>query len=134
MFAEFGDPVNTDAYSICVYDNSALELQADLPAGGTCAGKPCWKGKAPKSFKYKDKPGTPNGIQKFQLRAGDAGKSKVQAKGKGIAVPDVMLPFDLPVIVQVQRQGAAECWESEFDSAGVSKNEAAQFKGKATGP
>jgi hypothetical protein len=134
-YSEFGDPGSTSAYALCVYDAGVLKLTAEAPAGGTCTkGKPCWKSKPGKQHKYKDKAGTPHGIQKVQLKAGEAGKAKVQAAGKGAGLPSVVLPFDLPLVVQVQREDSSECWEAEFDAPGVIRNEAEQFKAKATGP
>lgn len=133
-FADFGDPATNDAYALCVYDAGVLAGTAGMPPAGTCDGKSCWKTKASKGYSYKDKPATPSGIQSAKLKAGSDGKASVQIKGKGTALPDFALPFDLPVRVQAQRQGSSECWEAAFDLGGVIRNEQDQFKAKATGP
>jgi Tol biopolymer transport system component len=135
---ELGDPLTTDAYALCVYDESGapvLIAEAELPAGGTCKRKPCWKvSKSGKVFRYRDPETTPDGVLSAVLSAGDAGKAKAVLVGKGVGLPDVALPLALPVRVQVQREGSAECLEALFDAAGVQKNDATQFKGRATGP
>ena len=46
--ADFGDPTQTEDYTMCVYDTAGpagrrLQLQATVPHGNTCLGKPCWK-------------------------------------------------------------------------------------------
>jgi hypothetical protein len=46
---EFGDPVGATDYTLCLYDmwgpTSALLFRAVAPAGGVCAGPPCWQPK-----------------------------------------------------------------------------------------
>jgi hypothetical protein len=60
----FGDPLNTDAYTLCIYDESAatpsVVFRATAPAGGLCGTKnpkPCWKalGKNPAGRKGEGK-------------------------------------------------------------------------------
>jgi hypothetical protein len=133
-YAEFGNPTANTAYALCAYGNGELAMAAEVPPAGICDGEPCWQSKPGKLHKYKDKAATPAGIQKVQLKAGDAGKAKAQVAGKGAPLPTVELPFDLPLVVQIQRQGSPECWEAEFDAPGVIRNEQEQFKAKATGP
>ena len=57
--AEFGNPVTTDAFDLCIYDNGALVASQSAPQGGVCAGRACWAEKT-KSFDYKDKEYTPS--------------------------------------------------------------------------
>src|SRR5690349_1335374 len=43
---DFGDPRSTTpSYALCVLDDSSPRLVAGpvAPAGGTCAGRPCWR-------------------------------------------------------------------------------------------
>ena len=69
----FGDPVSTDDYRLCLFDTSSatptLLFDAAVPAGGTCAGKPCWKANGDKGFVYKNKEGTPDGLTGLTLKA-----------------------------------------------------------------
>lgn len=116
LLADFGDPLATDDYELCIYDADAdVVLAARIPAGGTCAGKPCWKGNT-LGFTYNDKERTPDGISKVSLKAGDAGRAKVALKGKG--EPLKMTPVDeitLPVVAQLRRSG--RCWGSTYSTA-----------------
>src|SRR5262249_11644539 len=45
--ADFGAPMSATDYRLCVYDHLAasptLVLEAAVPSGGTCTGKPCWR-------------------------------------------------------------------------------------------
>jgi hypothetical protein len=63
--ADFGDPTLATDYRLCVYDatgdGAALIAAADIPAGGTCAGTPCWKATT-RGFRYRDKAATPDAI------------------------------------------------------------------------
>src|SRR5262249_55572845 len=44
--ADFGTPLTSTKYTLCIYDQSASPqplLFAQVPGGGTCGTKPCWK-------------------------------------------------------------------------------------------
>jgi hypothetical protein len=40
----------------------------------------------------------------------------------------------LPVKVQLVNSGSGECWEGEYDTPDIKKNETGQFKAKAQTP
>jgi hypothetical protein len=132
-FAEFGDPLATDDYALCVYDGSAtLLLRATAPAGGTCGSRACWKAKGTTGLGYKDPLRDPDGVDKITLKAGAATKAKVQVSMKGSGVPLPALgSLGLPLQAQVQGEQGT-CWEASFGPAGVIRNDASAFKG--TGP
>jgi len=101
---------------------------ADIPAGGTCGGKPCWQGNGG-AFKYRNSARTPDGISKMFVKAGAAGHAKVTLKGKGTLLPPLpTLPLGLPMRVQLQADGVA-CFEALFGSGGTVRNDAATFIG-----
>ena len=54
VLPDFGDPENTQDYTLCVFDNGATKLEAAIPAGGTCGTAPCWKPIGTNGFKYID--------------------------------------------------------------------------------
>lgn len=112
--ADFGNPVATDAYFLCVYDAGVRVSSTTLPAGGTCGKNPCWAAKKT-SFNYKDAELTPDGALTAKLVAGAAGKAaiSVQAKGVNLETPN---PTSLtgPIRVQLQRAGGGVCFESVF--------------------
>jgi cysteine-rich repeat protein len=131
--ADFGSPLTTTGYALCVYDAtggvSALVLGRSAPAGGTCGTKPCWK-QLSTGFKYTDKATTPDGIQQVMLKAGVAGKASVQVKGKGGLLGPPILPLTKDPRVTVQLQSSAgQCWEGIYSVA--TKNDGAQFKAKS---
>jgi hypothetical protein len=129
--AEFGDPVNTDAYALCMFDSlGQLLFKSTAPAGGMCGTKPCWKTLGIKGFGYKDSLRTPDGVDRITLKAGLQGKAKMQFKGKGPDIPAFSLPLPLPVQVQLQGENG-KCWEASFSAAGTSKNVMGQFKSKS---
>jgi hypothetical protein len=116
---DLGDPIaGTTSYTLCVYDETAgaaaFQARLDVPAGGTCGGKPCWQAK-PGKLKYRDPAAAASGVRAIDLKAGSVGKSKAKLKAKGAGMPVLALPFDQQdeVIVQlVTSEGV--CWESRY--------------------
>jgi hypothetical protein len=119
---DFGDPVNgTTSYTLCLWDRNAgaLDLVRSivLPAGGTCAGKPCWRGHA-KGFLFSDKT-LATGVKQLKLRAGAAGKGQVQLQAKGVGIETVgaALPFAQSPAVTIQlTNDLGQCWSSDFSA------------------
>jgi len=135
--ADFGSPVTTTSYQLCIYDGTpTVIVDALIPAGGLCGTsnpKPCWKDK-PKGFDYKDKDLTPDGVEQLKLKEGlAAGKASIQLKAKGTPLDDPTYPITQPVTVQLHNTTSGLCWEAVY-SAPASKNTAGppgQFKDKA---
>ncbi|MEO6029539.1 MAG: CocE/NonD family hydrolase, partial [Candidatus Binatia bacterium] len=125
---DFGTPQTTTSYALCVYDGSAnLLASVNAPAGGICHGKPCWRSTT-KGFRYDDKDRTPDGVQRFDLKSGVAGKAQIQLKAQGIHFVPPTLPIsNLPVVVQL-RSSAGQCWQSTHTS--VLADTTTQFKAK----
>jgi len=131
--SEFGDPVNTTEYVLCVYDTTAstpgLVLGITIPPGGTCADdKPCWKATGTKGFKYKDNNLTQAGVRKLILRAGAPGQAKIVLKGKGgnLPLPPMPLAQDPVVTVQVANT-VGSCWEAIYSAPAI-KTDLQRFK------
>lgn len=125
---DFGNPAGTDAYRLCVYEGSRLRSQVEVPAGGLCAGKPCWKGTGTPAgstgWKFSDK-----ALGGVGLKPGLAGKAKIGLKLKG----PKFLPPPTPVAdfpVRVQLSGAGSCWETTFAAAGAKVDVSGQLKAK----
>jgi hypothetical protein len=135
---DFKDPVGGSAtYHVCVYDGSARPqplMDMDVPPGGTCGTKPCWKASGTKSgttgFSFVNKVGTTTGLTTTKLKAGSTGKAQVQAAGKGANLPLPTLGLTLPVTVQFVAGDtvSTECWQTTFTTE--KKNEATQFSAK----
>jgi hypothetical protein len=128
-----GDPVASDAYALCLYDETGvtpeLIMAAAAPAGGTCAGKACWKPAGATGFGYGDKDLTPHGLLKLKLKSGAEGKAKMSVRGKGARLTLPALPLTLPVRVQLQASNG-ECWDAVYSSAGLIATSDTVFKGK----
>jgi hypothetical protein len=123
--ADFGNPLSTTSYSLCVYDASQALRVATAPGGGTCAGRPCWTARS-QGFRYVDRELTPTGAERLDLRAGDVGRAKLGMKGKGPLLSLPSLPIGvLPLTVQLV-SSTGTCWTSTFTSA--QRNDASQFK------
>jgi len=123
---DLGDPTTSDAYFLCIYDAGERVSSTALPAGGTCAGKPCWAA-TETGFRYKDKDRTPDGAQVAKLKAGAAGKAGATVVGKGanLETPNPS-SFTGPILVQLQRAGTGVCFEATY-SAPFKKNADGKF-------
>jgi hypothetical protein len=121
----FGDPVHTDAYTLCLYDSEGTStlLRAIIPPGTS------WRTR-PKGFRYSDRLGVANGVTTVDLKAGGDGQARVMvraAKGPHLTLPG--LPLFPPVTMQLRGHG--ECWGATYDQAGVRKNTPTTFVGKS---
>jgi hypothetical protein len=130
--AEFGDPVNSDTYELCIYDASGLRSTATAPADGLCNASnpgPCWK-ESTTNFKYKDKDLDPDGVFRILLKSGIDEKAKIILKGKGVNLdmPDLTTLVS-PVTVQLKGNGL--CWGAQYSFPPALYNTAEQFKDKA---
>ncbi len=128
---DFGDPTATATYTLCLYDDGALATELEVGPSNTL-----WVPVSNKGYQYKDPMGTADGVTKLKLLGGAAGKSKLQLKGKGSA-----LPMPTPVsgtrffaqtsaVVAQLREANGDCYESVFTDAETKKNDGAQYKAK----
>lgn len=112
--ADFGDPVASDLYALCLYDDTGLQATLEIPPGGLCRGRPCWQPKS-HGFTYRNKDATAFGITQLTLKAGATGKASLQLKGKGDLLPLPPLPSLTGTIdVQVRNHGNGNCWGATF--------------------
>ncbi len=135
---EFGDPVLTTDYRLCLFDLSgespALFTQAAAPAAGNCKSKPCWKalGRVPgvKGYRYNDKETTPDGLKQMTMTPGPDGNAKIALKAAGVnlALPIVVEPVPLPLRVQLQASNGT-CFEATYSTA--EKNDGEELKANA---
>ncbi len=70
---------------------------------------------------YRNTIGNPDGVMKLILKAGAAGRAKIQATAKGAHLQTPALPLTLPVTAQlVIADGASsQCWQTTFTTATV---------------
>lgn len=116
---EFGDPLTTTDYTLCVFDGAGrLRLSADIPAGGQCGDAECWEA-SPKGYQYADKLKLSDGIAKLRLSAGKDQKSTVQVRGQGrfLEVPALPLAAGTGSRVQVINDETGVCVQAVFGAA-----------------
>jgi len=130
---EFGDPLTTEAYELCIYEGGDLVRGLRMPAGQLCPTRACWKSTTP-GFTYGDKERTPDGLQRTKLRAGLAGKARIGIKGKGLLLdlPDVGT-FDEALDIQVHNTAGTICWGATFTPP-FSKQDATSIKALSDAP
>lgn len=126
---DFGDPLSTTSYQLCVYDGAGDTIaRASAPAGGVCDGRPCWTSKgAKRSYRSRERGpnGRPRSSLKLTLAAGADGKAKILAKARGSHLGLDPLPWAQPVRVQLVN-GEGECWEASY-AAPATKNGVGKF-------
>lgn len=129
---DYGNPLNTTSYDLCVYDQTAgtdhLILRKHIPAGGTCGTKPCWR-ETSQNFRYRDSNLTNGGISSVLLhQALIDGKAKIVIKGKGDNLNLPPLPLDQQTTVTVQLSNGTRCWETR--SSANLKNNSTEFRAR----
>lgn len=117
--AELGSPLTTTSYLFCVYDGGdEVVLRLRATAGGSCAGKDCWKASA-SGFRYRDKAGSLGGLTDLQLKAGADGKASIKMKARGAALEAPTLPLvqdPAPVRAILQNEESGDCWEASYST------------------
>lgn len=126
--AEFGNPVASTEYGLCLFDESGGVpnpiFDLEIGAGAN------WSAVGTTGFNYKDTSALQDGAFKVVLRAGTPDKAKAIfiAKGANLNWSGTPLPFDQDARVRVQlHNSAGECWESEFTAPAI-KNQIDLFK------
>lgn len=136
----FGNPVSgATSYAACLYGaGNALVTALTVGPGGTCGrkAKPCWRAESAKGYRYKDPDAAQSGVRKLKVKAGAAGKGKLQLQaGNQSSKGQDSLPTGITAALQglpgalVQlRTSDAECFEASLDS--VKKAAPDQFKAR----
>jgi len=131
---DFGDPLTTTSYRLCLYDTTGVLLNAEAPADGMCGTRPCWRthgGAVVDGFKYNDRTGTPGRLGKLVLRSGGPGRGRIQAnpprRGGTLTLPP--LPLAPPVRVQLHQSDSGACWDATYTNP--AKNDPTRFKAKS---
>lgn len=125
---DFGTPyVDTD-YALCVYSGAPeLKMSVVIPRSATK-----WH-LLNAGYRYKDSDGSASGVQKIILKAGAAGRSKLQLLGRGPLLPDPDLQsIAAPVRVQFVNGNTGTCWESRFEATDVFKQDAEKLRAKSS--
>jgi len=113
--ADFGGPTNAGAtLRICTYADATVVAAAEIPTGGVCGSRECWRSTGVSGYVFRDRAGTNDGVERVQLRERN-GRARVvvKAKGQGVSNP---LPINdaATVTVQILRGEGGPCWETVF--------------------
>ena len=123
---QFGDPLHSADYALCLYTGPQRTPLAHMTVPHDTSK---WSPLADRGFRYKDGVGGAAGITKVLLKAGEAGKSAAQVKGKGMNLPDpTFTNLPLPVTAQLVNNQNNTCLEATYQAADVKKNDGGRFK------
>jgi hypothetical protein len=118
--ADFGDPLATTDYVLCIYDQS----ERPQPVVGNLA--PAATGWKALATGYKRYYRPTRSLRQLVLHAGADGKAKILAHGDSDTIA-TLLPFVPPVVVQLQ-SGTGACWETNL--ATPKRDDERRFDGK----
>ena len=110
--ADWGNPLATDSYSLCVYDDNVLRSVTTMPASVGCDSRACWR-QRPTGFRFK---GEGSGARlKLVTKAGADGYTSIRFRGRGLSAPS---PEQVagPLQVQLVTTGGdiERCWQATF--------------------
>lgn len=115
---DLGDPTTDAGLRLCVYDLTAgvaaLALSVELPPGGSCGRRPCWKRtKAGVAYKRPAKDDEGGAAFRFDAKATKSGFA-LTASGPELAMPALPLQKDPRVIVELHRTDVPICWAARY--------------------
>ncbi len=124
--AAFLDPPNGQThYRVCVYDSSSVSqprVASLVPAGAECGGRACWVPAGRSAYKFRNPSGSNSGgIVGMKLVAGEQGRARLAAMGRGADLNLPLLDLRLPVTVQLSASTGEEtsCWEASYSQSRV---------------
>lgn len=115
---DFGNPLATDGYELCLYEDDTLVQSFAAPAGetgGPCGIGLCWK-EITTGFSYRDGQLTPDGVATLRLTEGLAdGQARIRLRGRGsrLGVPDLSTLTGV-LHVQLQKTAGDVCWGATY--------------------
>jgi len=132
---DFGDPRSTaPAYALCVLDDTSSSARvvagSIAPAGGTCAGRPCWRLVSDTTLEYRDPDLTPDGLKAINEHAGHFAGMSVTGKGANLNLPGA-LGLTPPIVVQWQSE-TGQCWQVNYGASGIQQNTPTLFSASGT--
>jgi len=130
---EFGDPLDTTTYTLCLYAGDNLVSEIGAQTGGSCGHRGCWAERA-RGFRYRDPTHTPDGASQILLQHGRRRHAKIVFVAGGTNL-DTPAPAELesPLTVQLRRSGSRVCWGASFDFA-AGKHEGGRFRDRSAAP
>lgn len=111
--ADFGDPTDDTDYQLCIYTEENGD--ADLVSHPGARAGSGWRERRD-GFKFRDRgKRSGDGLERVELRARDGARGKVAARGRGgdLDLPDLPIPDDEDVRVQLHNS-EGRCWDTLF--------------------
>jgi hypothetical protein len=133
---DFGDPLSTTAFALCVYDASAAPqpvAKVLSTAQGQCRkGVLCWTALSNSpTLRYYDGDKTSDGLQQILLRSGGAGQARIGVRAGGPRLTLPATPLTPPVVVQLQGSND-QCWTATYST--LLTNAGGVVRAKPDGP
>ncbi len=112
--AELGDPLGTDAYVWCLYDDGALVATTPISATTGCDSRPCWR-KIRDGFRFKASQRA--GVQTLKLAVAPNRKTQLDLKARAVALRGIAgAPLHGPVVAQLKRVPDGPCWTATYSA------------------
>jgi hypothetical protein len=108
---DFGNPLGSESYRLCVYDGGTLLFDM-----GANAGAQFWRDTA-SGYTFKNRNTSSDGTQSILLKAGADRKAKIIVKGKGdnLDMPAVG-SLAGPITMQLHQSSGTNCWGATYTS------------------
>jgi hypothetical protein len=130
--AEFGNPLSSTPYDLCVYDETAgipsMIIDEHIGANAMCGSKACWTSTAT-GFRYTDRRQRNGPINLLLLKSGTDGRAKITLKGKGTKLNMPALPLHEQNTVTVQLSNGPTCWQAHYGDS--TRNDSLEFSARA---
>jgi hypothetical protein len=121
--ADFGNPLSDTGYALCMYRGITPVFIGTIPSNAECPRKKCWHATA-KGFVYKGRSGSPAGIARVTLEAGDAGRARVTVRGGGRHLTLPALPLEAPIRMELRKlDGSEPCWTAQHDHVTTNRSD-----------
>jgi cysteine-rich repeat protein len=131
---DFGNPLESTHYRLCVWDDGDLVLDSVVEAGGRCGLSACWNATTV-GYSYENRATNADGASSLKLTE-DAGKARIGflAKGIRLVLPQAVSSTAFfsqtdDVRVRLVPSDTPVCWEGRFATS--KKNTATQFRARA---
>jgi uncharacterized delta-60 repeat protein len=128
-----GNPSAEDDVRMCVFggdpERPALLVGMDIPAGGACGARSCWRRRADGKLLYKDAAGVNGRVTDLVF---DPPRGELRAKARGAGAVPSGNPAPVPLLAQVQVEGAG-CWEAQFGANDLARNDGARITASTRG-
>ena len=122
---DFGDPVTTDDYSVCLYEDAALEISLDAPSGAS------WAAIGTRGYRYSES--STAGELFVRMVGGIRSVALARARGSALTLPapaSATSFFTPGSTLTVQIHGAGSCLSASFAGDEILTNTVSRVRAK----